>query len=63
MTSSSSSSSKIFEKMSKKFEIFENFGTDLGWFGGDFGTVWEYFRDGFGPTLKSRKIEGPESKN
>ena len=26
------------------FEIFENFGTDLGWFGGDIGTVWEYFR-------------------
>ena len=53
----------MFEKMSKKFEIFENFGTDLGWFGGDFGTVWGYFRDGLGPILKSRKFEGPESKN
>ena len=54
---------EIFEKMSKKIDIFESFGTDVGWFGGDFGTVWGYFRDGFGPTLKSRKFEGPESKN
>ena len=54
---------KKIEKMSKIFEIFENFGTDLGWFGGDFGTVWEYFRDDFGPTLKHRKFEGPELKN
>ena len=57
------SSSEIFEKMSIFFEVFENFGTDLGWFGGDFGMVWEYIRGGFGPTLKSRKFEGPELKN
>ena len=50
-------------KMSKKLKIPENFVTDLGWFGGDFGTVWGYFRDGFGPILKSRKFEGPELKN
>ena len=49
--------------MFKQIKIFENFGTDLGWFGDDFGTVWGYFRDGFGPTLKSRKFEGPELKN
>ncbi len=49
--------------MPKKIEIFENFGTDLGWFGGDFGMVWGYFQDGFGPILKSRKFEGPELKN
>ena len=49
--------------MSKKIEIFENFGTDLGWFGDDFGTVWGYFREGFGPILKILKIEGPELKN
>ena len=48
---------------SKKIKHFENFGTDLGWFGDDLGTVWGYFRDGFGPILKSRKIEGPELKN
>ena len=54
---------KFSKKLKKKNRIFENFGTDLGWFGDDFGMVWGYFRDGFGPTLKSRKIEGPESKN
>ena len=31
----------------------ENFGANLGWFGGDFGTVWGYFRSDFGPTLKN----------
>ena len=41
----------------------EHFGTDLGWFGGDFGMVWGYFRDDFGPTLKNRKFEGLELKN
>ena len=50
-------------KCRKKIEMFEKFGTDLGWFGGDFGTVWGYFRDGFGSILKSRKFEGPELKN
>ena len=53
----------IYEKCRKKSKICENFGTDLGWFGGDFGTVWGYFRDGFGPILKSRKFEGLELKN
>ena len=50
-------------KSTKKSEKIENFGTDLGWFGGDLGTVWGYFWDDFGPILKSRKFEGPESKN
>ena len=49
-----------FRKTSKKIE---NFGTDLGWFGDDFGMVWGYFRDGFGPTLKSRKFGSSELKN
>ena len=35
------------KKKSKKLEI-EHFGTDLGCFGGDFGTVLEYFRHDFG---------------
>ena len=52
-----------FRKMSKMYEILENFGTDLGWFGDDFGMVWGHFRDGFGPMLKSRKFEGPGLKN
>ena len=55
--------SKIIEKNVDKFRFFENVGTDLGCFGGDFGTVWGYFRDGFGPILKTRKIEDSESKN
>ena len=42
--------------------MFENFGTDLGWFGDDFGMVRLYFREGFGPILKSRKNVGPELK-
>ena len=59
---------KIHQKKSeifgpKKSEKIDNFGTDLGWFGGDLGTVRGYFRDGFGPILKSRKFEGPELKN
>ena len=37
----------------KKIEKIEKFGTDLGWFGGDLGMVWEYFRTDFGPILKS----------
>ena len=49
--------------MSKTFKIFEIFGTDLGWFGDDLGMVWGYFWDGFGPIMKNRKLEGPESKN
>ena len=28
------------KKKSKKSGKIENFGTDLGWFGGDFGMVW-----------------------
>ena len=55
--------SKKSEFFGPKIEKIENFGTDLGWFGGAFGTVWGYFRDGFGPTLKSRKIESSELKN
>ena len=31
----------------KKIEKIENFGTDLGWFGGTFGMVWGYFRTDF----------------
>ena len=54
---------KFSEKMSKQIEFFESFGTDLGWFGADFGTVWEYFRDDFGPSLKTRKIESSKLKN
>ena len=50
-------------KKSKKFEKLENFGTDLGWFGGASGTVWGYFWDDFGPTLKNRKFESSELKN
>ena len=42
------------------FENIEHFGTDVGWFGGDFGMVRGYFREGFGPTLKNQKIGGPE---
>ena len=42
------------------FDYFEQTGTDLGWFGDDFGMVWGYFRDGLGPIFKSRKNEGPE---
>ena len=41
----------------------EKFGTDLGWFGGDLGMVWGYFRDDFGPILKIRKIESSELNN
>ena len=37
---------------SKKIEQIEKFGTDLGWFGDDFGTVRAYFWDGFGPISK-----------
>ena len=48
--------------MSKKFEIIEKIGTDLGWFGDDFGMAWGYFQDGFGPILKNRKNESPELK-
>ena len=40
--------SEIFEKnVDFFFEFFEKIGTDLGWFGGDFGTVWGYFRTDF----------------
>ena len=41
----------------------EKNGTDLGWFGDDFGTVWERFRDAFGLILKNRKFESSELKN
>ena len=47
----------------RKFEKFEIFGTDLGWFGGALGTAWGYFRDDFGPILKTRKFESSELKN
>ena len=47
----------------QNFEKFENFGTDLGWFGGALGTVWGYFRDDCGPTLKNRKSGSSELKN
>ena len=40
----------------QKFKMFENFGTDLGWFVGALGVVWGHFRDDFGPTLKNQKI-------
>ena len=55
---------KIHQKKIRKIRTkkIENFGTDLGWFGGDFGMVWGYFQDGFGPILKSRKIESSELK-
>ena len=53
---------KHVEKIYVEFEIFENFGTDLGWFGGDFGMVWGHFRTNFGPILKTRKIETSELK-
>ena len=56
-------SKKIRKFRTKKNEKIEFFWTDLGWFGGDFGLVWEYFRTGFGPVSKSRKFEGPELKN
>ena len=46
----------------KKTKNIDNFWTDLGCFGGDFGTVWEYFRDDIGPRLKNRNFEGPELK-
>ena len=49
--------------MSNEIEMFEKIGTDLGWFGDDVGMVWGFFRGGFGPILKSRKIDGPELKN
>ena len=43
--------------MSKKIEIPEKVGTDWGWFGVDFGMVWEYFWDSFGPTLKIENLK------
>ena len=46
----------VVKKMSKKLEKLKKIGTDLRWFGGDFGMVWEYFREDFGPSLKKLKI-------
>ena len=51
------------KKNLKSSKNIENFGTDLGLFGADLGTVWGHFRDDFGPTLKTRKIESSELKN
>ena len=48
------------QQKSRLFENIENFGTDSGWFGGDFWMVWGYFWDDFGPTLKNKKIESLE---
>ena len=55
--------SSELKKIAKIGEKIEKFGTDLGWFGGALGTVWGYFRDDFGPTLKNRKFESSELKN
>ena len=44
----------VVRKMSEKIENFENFGTDLGWFGGEFGMVWGYFLTDF---EKNEKLE------
>ena len=46
---------------STKIKKFKNW-TDLGWFGGDFGMVWEQFRDDFGPILKIQQFESSELK-
>ena len=48
--------------ISKNIKHIEKLGTDLGWFGNDFGMVWGYFRDGFGPILKTRKFDSLELK-
>ena len=47
---------KVRNFRTKKIEKIENFGTDLGCFGGDLGTVWGHFRHDFGPILKKSKI-------
>ena len=57
----------LVRRFTKKWRKNSNFskknGTDLGWFGDDFGMVWGYFRDGFGPISKSRKNESSELNN